>query len=101
MTISSLAKFNPSVDLDETERNLLRNEIHVSRGTMTITANQGTTTVSDAGVRAGDIVQLSPTSASASTESWWISATATGSFTVTHANSAATDRTFTYSVLRG
>ena len=66
MTVSSLEKFNPAVALDETERDLLRNELHVTRGTMTITANQGTTTVSDGAVRSGDIVSLAPTSASAS-----------------------------------
>lgn len=100
MPASTLPKFNPRREFDERERQRVRVELTVTRGTCTLDANQTTTQVSDAAVMSSDLVFLQPTSANASSEDHWISATAAGSFTITHASDAATDRTFNYHVLR-
>lgn len=95
---------------DETEhRRLLAqsiNEILFGRlnnvGTVTLTANQATTAITDLKVGAASKVFLTPTSASAATEvgsgGLYISAVGDGTFTITHANNATADRTFAYAI---
>lgn len=72
-------------------------------GSCTLTANAGSTVV--AAENCGDESQvfLFPTSANASAEmgagTIYVSAVANGSFTLTHANNAQTDRTYGYACL--
>ena len=74
-------------------------------GSVTLTANVATTTVTKETIAAGAAVFTEPTTANASAEkaagTMWISAVAAGSFTITHANNAQTDRTFFYLVNGG
>lgn len=67
-------------------------------GSVTLTVNAATTTVSNAVIPAGCYPQLTPASANAATEmgngTCYVSAVAKGSFTITHANAATTGRTF-------
>lgn len=69
-------------------------------GTLTLRANQTTTTVVDP--RAGNIstILLSPRTANAAgaTANTYVSSKLNGSFILTHANTAATDKTFDYTV---
>jgi len=100
----------PLVHGDEVEhRRLLaqsQNEMLFGRmnnvGTVTLTANQATTVVTDKKVGGASKIFLTPTSASAATEwgagSIYISAVGDGSFTITHVNSATADRTFDYAI---
>lgn len=69
-----------------------------SAGSVTLTAGATTTTVTAANCGPNSKVFLEPTTANAAAAraSTYISATATGSFTITHANNAQTDRTFSY-----
>lgn len=73
-------------------------------GAVTLTANVATTTVTDANCATGSTIHLMPTNANSGTEygagTWYI-ATATilnGSFVITHANNAQTDRIFRYAI---
>jgi LDH2 family malate/lactate/ureidoglycolate dehydrogenase len=73
-------------------------------GTVTLTANSATTTVTEAPNRIGDatVILFMPTTANAATEfgagSLYVSArsVANNTFTITHANNAQNDRTFNY-----
>jgi hypothetical protein len=71
-------------------------------GTVTLTANAGSTVVTDANFGTGSVPSLTPTTANAAAEigagTMYVSARAAGSFTLTHANNAQNDRTFIYSV---
>lgn len=71
-------------------------------GTFTCTANQATTTVTDANCASGSVVLYMPTTANASAEvgngTIYIGTVSNGSFVVTHANSATTGRTFKYAI---
>ena len=70
-------------------------------GTVTLTANAATTTVTNINFGAESVPHLTPITAAAATEfgagTWHISARTAGSFTITHVNSAVTTRTFLYS----
>jgi hypothetical protein len=69
-------------------------------GTVTLSANQTTTTVTDTRAGSNSFIYLMPTTANAGGElGWWISARDKQEFTVTHANDSRSDRTFTYIVL--
>ena len=72
-------------------------------GTVTLTASVATTTVTDNNVAAGSVPILVPTTANAAAEigngTMYISAVANKSFTITHANSATTGRTFLYAIV--
>jgi hypothetical protein len=72
-------------------------------GSCTLTANVASTIVKAANCGAGSAVLLTPTSAHAATEvgngTIYVSAVASGSFTIVHANNAQTDRTFLYAAL--
>ena len=69
-------------------------------GRFTLTANAASTTVTAANCGVGSTVLLTPTSAHAAAEvgngTIYVSAVASGSFTIVHANNAQTDRTFMY-----
>ncbi len=74
-------------------------------GTVTLTANVATTTVTDKNCATGSVILPMPTTANASAEigagTIYI-ATATilnGSFVITHANNAQTDRVFRYAIV--
>jgi hypothetical protein len=72
-------------------------------GTVTLTVSVATTTVTDNNVASGSVPILVPTTANAAAEvgngTMYISAVANKSFTITHANSATTGRTFLYAIL--
>ncbi|HYW61213.1 MAG TPA: hypothetical protein VE909_11845 [Xanthobacteraceae bacterium] len=67
-------------------------------GTLTLVANVAITVVAAANCGAGSVVLLSPLTAHAAAElgngTVFVSAVANGSFTLTHANNAQTDRVF-------
>lgn len=73
-----------------------------SVGTVTLTVSAATTTVTDANCSSLSVPILTPTTANAAAEvgngTMYVSAVANGSFTITHANSATTGRTFTYAL---
>lgn len=72
---------------------------------VTLTANQATTTVNRTTASSDAQVFLSPRTANAAAEigngTIYISAISNGSFTITHANNAQSDRTFGYIVIGG
>jgi hypothetical protein len=77
-----------------------------STGTVTLTASAASTTVSDEGgafAYESSVILLSPLTANAAAEigagTIYVSGRSRGSFTLTHANNAQTDRTFGYVVL--
>jgi hypothetical protein len=69
-------------------------------GSFTLTANATSTAVTDIGFESQQIIVWMPTTANAAAEiaagGMYVSARANGTFTVTHANNAQTDRTFSY-----
>lgn len=67
-------------------------------GTFTLAANATSTTVSDNKFESNQVVVWAPTTANAAgaVGGLYLSARAKGSFTLTHANTATTDRTFVY-----
>lgn len=69
-------------------------------GTFTLTANAASTVVSDNRFAADMVPVWTPTTANAAAEvgagGMYVSARTNGSFTITHANNAQTDRTFLY-----
>jgi hypothetical protein len=70
-------------------------------GSVTLTASTATTVVSEARVTDFSTVVLTPRTANAAAElgagGMYVSAMTDGSFTITHANNAQSDRTFDYS----
>jgi 2-keto-3-deoxy-6-phosphogluconate aldolase len=70
-------------------------------GSCTLAAGTTTTTVKAANCGAGSQVQLTPrtANAAAAATTTYISAVANGSFTISHANNAQTDRTFGFTCL--
>ena len=90
---------NPSPrEISERVNAILLGKVN-STGTVTLTANTTTTTVNDANAHGSSVPVLVPTTANAAAEAWYISSRATGSFAITHANAATTDRTFLYVLL--
>ena len=71
-------------------------------GSVTLRQNQATTTVTASNIGASSVITLTPTTSAAATEfgagSWYISAKAAGSFTITHVNSATAGRTFDWAI---
>lgn len=67
-------------------------------GSVTLTPNAGTTTVTHEAISADSAIQMTPATANAATEvgngTMYVSAVVAGSFTITHANAATTGRTF-------
>jgi hypothetical protein len=72
-------------------------------GSVTLATGASTTTVTTTNCAAGSVPILVPTSANAAAEigngTMYVSAVANGAFTITHANAAATGRTFLYAVV--
>lgn len=70
-------------------------------GSVTLTASTATTVVTEARVTDFSTVVLTPRTANAAAElgagGMYVSAMTDGSFTITHANNAQSDRTFDYS----
>lgn len=78
------------------------NQGHLSNtGTVTLTASATTTTVTDDRVSVNTCPVLMPatSTAAATIATVWVSTVTTGSFTITHANTAAVDKTFRYALL--
>ena len=73
-------------------------------GTVTLVTGSATTVVSAPNCAAGTVPLFTPITANAATEAgngtMFVSAVASGSFTITHANSTTAGRTFLY-VLQG
>jgi hypothetical protein len=71
-------------------------------GTVTLATGVATTVVTDKNCSAGSTPLLTPVTANAAAEvgngTIYVSAVANGSFTVTHASSATTGRTFLYAL---
>jgi hypothetical protein len=71
-------------------------------GTVTLATGAASTLVTDQNCAAGSTPILTPATANASAEfgngTIYISAVANGSFTITHANSVTTGRTFLYAI---
>ena len=71
-------------------------------GTVTLTANAATTTVTNVNCSSESGVWFTAKTANAAAEigngTMYLSAVANGSFTVTHANNAQTDRIFYYGI---
>lgn len=69
-------------------------------GTVTLTANAATTTVTDSLFNAGEVPLFTAATANAAAEikngTMYVSSRTNGSFVITHANNAQTDRTFLY-----
>lgn len=78
--------------------NSLINGKSANVGTFTLAENVTTTTVTDNLFESNQIVVWSPTTANAAAamDDLYVSARAKGRFTLTHANTATTDRTFLY-----
>jgi hypothetical protein len=72
-------------------------------GSVTLATGASSTTVTTANCAAGSVPILVPASANAAAEvgngTLYVSAVANGAFTITHANSATTGRTFLYAVV--
>jgi hypothetical protein len=80
------------------------NQGHLANtGTVTLTANVASTTVTDARVGVGSFIGFMPTTASAATEfgagTLFVSTQGKQTFTITHVNAATADRTFRYAIL--
>jgi hypothetical protein len=71
-------------------------------GTVTLATGSATTVVSDKNCAAGSTPLFTPTTANAAAEvgngTMYVSAVVNGAFTITHANSATTGRTFLYAL---
>jgi len=95
-------------ETDQKKQNLSLQQLGAGRsnavGSVTLTANAATTTVTDMNCASGSSIHLMPTTANASAEigaGTIYLATATilnGSFVITHANNAQVDRTFRYAI---
>ena len=72
-------------------------------GSVTLATGSATTTVTTANCATGSVPILVPASANAAAEvgngTMYVSAVVNGAFTIAHANSATTGRTFLYGIL--
>ena len=70
-------------------------------GTVTLTANSASTTLTDHRITPSSVIGLMPTTANAATAiaTTYIGTSVNESATITHANTATTDRIFKYSIL--
>ena len=82
----------------EAINNILRGKIIQPIGSVTLTASQTTTTLSNPLIGASSWIGFMPTTANAAaaTANLYVSARSDGSATLTHANNAQVDRTFVY-----
>lgn len=95
----------PPIGANERDRDFAINQLvrgygnHT--GTVTLRASQTTTTVTRTTINSAGVPILVPTTETARTAQWRISAVAAGSFTITHNSTADVDRTFLYAVVGG
>lgn len=86
----------------EVVNRLLSGKMNVTLS-VTLTANAASTTVIDARIGVFSALPHHPTTAHAAAEiaagGFYVSAQQNGQFTLTHANNAQTDRTFTFAIL--
>lgn len=78
------------------------NQGHLANtGSVTLRANQTTTTVTDerVGINTVPVMVPATSTAAATVATVWVSTVTGGSFTITHASTAATDKTFKYALL--
>jgi hypothetical protein len=80
------------------------NQGHIQNtGSVTLTDNVASTTVSDARAGANSFIGFMPTTANAAAElgggTLYVATQGKQTFTITHANNAQTDRTFRYCIL--
>ena len=83
--------------------NLVRQGKVTTVGSITLTASQTTTTLTNIAIGPDSFIGFMPTTANAASEigngTLYVSARTDGSATITHANNAQNDRTFAYVVL--
>jgi hypothetical protein len=81
-------------------RNAMDGKLNAT-GTVTLTASSATTAVTDNRAGGESVILFMPTTANAAAElsTMYVSARAKQAFTITHANNAQTDRTFSYVIL--
>lgn len=80
--------------------NLLINGRSNAVGTVTLTANAASTTLTDARISVDSCIALMPTTSNAAgaKATTYIATLGKGTATITHANNAQTDRTFRYAI---
>lgn len=80
--------------------NILRGKLN-NAGTLTLTANSATTTLTDVRIGTDSVVLLQPTTANgaAALTNIYFGTPGNGTITVNHANTAQTDRSFRFVVL--
>lgn len=97
----------PTEETDLKKINLAIQQLAAGRsnavGTVTLATGAASTVVSDNNVAPGSVPILMPATANAAAEvgngTIYVSAVANKSFTITHANSATTGRTFRYAIV--
>jgi hypothetical protein len=91
-----------STEKDQTKQNIAIQQLMQGRsnavGIVTLTANAATTAVTAVNCSPSSAVLLFPTTANAAAivAATYVSTVGTGTFTVTHTNSATSDKTFFY-----
>ena len=97
MTVPLLQVKSPLTSIVETINTLLRGRAN-NVGEVTLTDSVTTTTVTDTRIKTQMKVYLAPRTANAAAAltNVYISSVDDGSFTLTHASAASTDRTFDY-----
>lgn len=89
-------------NVSTTVNNIMRGKTN-NTGSVTLTANAATTTLSDPNIGGNSVVNFSPTTANAAAEvgngTLYFDAPGSGSVVIEHANNAQTDRTFNYIVI--
>ena len=82
--------------------NALRDGKGANTGSVTLTANQATTVVTEQRAGTDSVITFMPTTANAAAEigggAMYVSSRGDETFTITHANNAQSDRTFAYEV---
>lgn len=105
MTLPVLSTNNPNIPQQMLDVSIKVNEMLKGRmnntGTFTLTANATSTVVSDNLYQSDQIPHWTPTTANAAgaVTNVYLSARENGSFTLTHSNTATTDRTYLYTRL--
>jgi phage tail sheath gpL-like len=100
MTYRTASPATSDRDLRQIVAGIMDGKINAT-GTVTLTASDTTTTLTDPRIGAGSVILFMPTTANAKTAAanLYVSARASGSATLTHASSANVDQTFGYVVI--
>lgn len=82
-------------------QNAMRGKLNAVKTSVTLTANQATTTLTDARIGPESVIDFMPTTANAAVAkgTLHVSARGDGTATLTHANNAQVDRTFDISII--